>query len=127
PDLYRHGQRLIPSTLSSGGAVSHIPHILRQVMNRRGFLALGSMAAVTGLAGCAVQKDLSSDEMIRNAVYHHGGQPRLTLFTMISNDTGSGAHTSLMINASQRVIFDPAGSFRNETIPVRGDVVYGVT
>ncbi|WP_371228401.1 hypothetical protein [Roseovarius sp. 2305UL8-3] len=46
---------------------------------------------------------------------------------MINNKTGAGAHTSLMINASQRVIFDPAGSFKHETIPERNDVVFGIT
>lgn len=80
------------------------------------------------VAGCTVKPEISrSDDAIAQAVYRHGGQPSLTLFTMKNNRTGSGAHTSLMVNASQRVIFDPAGSFRNEAIIRRGDVVYGVT
>jgi hypothetical protein len=49
------------------------------------------------------------------------------LMTMINNNNGSGAHTSLLINGSQRVIFDPAGSFRNEKVPQRDDVLYGVS
>jgi len=36
-------------------------------------------------------------------------------------------HTALLINASQQVIFDPAGSFRDPKVVERGDVVYGVT
>lgn len=32
-----------------------------------------------------------------------------------------------MINGSQRVIFDPAGSVRHETVPERNDVLYGIT
>jgi hypothetical protein len=46
---------------------------------------------------------------------------------MINNRSGQGAHTSIMINGSQRVIFDPAGSVRLSAMPERGDVLYGVT
>lgn len=55
------------------------------------------------------------------------GPPSITLYTMISNATGNGAHSSILINADQRVIFDPAGSVRHETIIERGDVIFGVT
>jgi len=44
-------------------------------------------------------------------------------------NTGSdnGAHSGLLINASQRVIFDPAGSFAVSTLPERNDVIFGMT
>lgn len=92
---------------------------------RKWFLVL----AAAGLtAGCAVKHDPPvTDQQIVEATYRHSGPPELTLFTMINNQNGSGAHTSLMINASQRVIFDPAGSFRDEKIVARNDVVYGIT
>jgi len=32
-----------------------------------------------------------------------------------------------MINGSQRVIYDPAGSWQHPNIPERGDVLYGIT
>lgn len=41
--------------------------------------------------------------------------------------SGNGAHTSLLINASQRVLFDPAGSFKQQVMPERNDVLFGVT
>ncbi|MEZ5675231.1 hypothetical protein SAMN06265173_10978 [Thalassovita litoralis] len=86
------------------------------------------LAAVSLTAGCAVKQDPPvTDEQIINATYRHDAPPELTLYTMINNQNGSGAHTSLMINASQRVIFDPAGSFRDKAIVARNDVVYGVT
>ena len=67
-------------------------------------LRLCAAIMVAGLvAGCAVNEDTSSDEDIRQATYVHDGPPRLTLYTMVSNDTGAGAHTSLLINGSQRV------------------------
>lgn len=46
---------------------------------------------------------------------------------MVNNRTGSGGHTALMVSGSQRVIFDPAGSFRDERVVERGDVLYGIT
>jgi hypothetical protein len=90
---------------------------------------IAALVAITLVSGCAVKTDPPvSDEAVTRAAYRHNGPPKLTLFTMISNDTGSGAHSSLMINGSQRVIFDPAGTFRKAgKIVARGDVVYGVT
>ena len=79
------------------------------------------------LTGCAGERVWAPDEAVAKASYRHAGPPRLTLFTMINNRTGAGAHTSLMINGSQRVIFDPAGSFKHETLPERNDVVFGIT
>ena len=88
-------------------------------------LALCGMSA---LAGCAAPPGVwATDEAVALAAYSHDGPPRLTLFTMLNNNTGAGAHTSLMINGPQRVIWDPAGSFKHETIPERNDVVFGVT
>ena len=86
-----------------------------------------AIAAVLALAGCAAESVWAPDEAVTRAAYHHDGPPRLTLFTMLNNHSDAGAHTSLMINGSQRVIFDPAGSFKHETIPERNDVLYGIT
>lgn len=90
-------------------------------------LLLAALVALS-LAGCTVKPEIPrSDDVIQQAAYRHDGPPELVLFTMKSNRTGQGAHTSLLINGSQRVIFDPAGSFRNEAIVRRGDVIFGVT
>ncbi|MDQ2093550.1 hypothetical protein [Rhodalgimonas zhirmunskyi] len=91
---------------------------------RRVFLL---MLAMLALAGCAADAVWAPDEAIRRAAYHHPGPPRLTLLTMVSNETGAGGHTSLMINASQRVIWDPSGSFQHDSIPERNDLLYGIT
>jgi len=89
------------------------------------FLALGALLLV---AGCAAEQVWAPDEEVSRAAYVHDGQARLTLFTMINNNTGAGAHTSLMINGAQRVIFDPAGSFNTRRhLPERNDVLYGIT
>ncbi|MFY0682809.1 MAG: hypothetical protein JXR13_19740 [Thalassovita sp.] len=87
-----------------------------------------ALCALTAVAGCTVKTDPPiADDVFEAATYRHDGPPSLTLYTMINNRTGNGAHASLMVNASQRVIFDPAGSFRKHNIVARGDVVYGVT
>ncbi|WP_299723893.1 hypothetical protein [uncultured Tateyamaria sp.] len=69
----------------------------------------------------------ASDERVAASAYRAPGPNTFTIFTMVSNRNGKGAHSSLMINGSQRVIFDPAGSFVNERVPEQEDVLYGVT
>lgn len=92
-------------------------------MDRR-FFVLGLPLA---LGACAAESVWATDELIQAKMYRHDGPPRLTLMTMKNVGSGSGAHTSMMINASQRVIWDPAGSFSHPTIPERNDVVFGIT
>jgi hypothetical protein len=92
---------------------------------------LALLALVASLSACSVRNpasDNSPDVAVQAARYVHDGPKQLTLYTMISNESGSGAHTSLMINGSQRVAFDPAGSFRKDgAIVAKNDVVYGMT
>ena len=86
--------------------------------------------ALVILAGCGAGNDMRPDasaEVISSASYSHDGPAALTLYTMINNRSGAGAHTSVMINGSQRVIFDPAGTVRLSAVPERGDVLYGIT
>lgn len=86
------------------------------------------LALVALLAGCAADNSPDSPiEAVQAAAYQAPGPKTLTIFTMVNNRTGSGGHTALMVNGSQRVIFDPAGSFRDPRVTERGDVLYGVT
>ncbi|WP_371816071.1 hypothetical protein [Phaeobacter sp. HS011] len=90
------------------------------------FAALG--LAVAALTACAAQQQPNADDAtLERVAYRHNGPPALTLYTMINNRTGKGAHTSLMVNASERVIFDPAGSFYADVVPERDDVLFGIT
>lgn len=92
----------------------------------RNLLCLG--AVMLALAGCAAPQQPNADAgTLAKASYRHAGPATLTLYTMINNRTGRGGHTSLMINASERVIFDPAGSFYASAVPERDDVLYGIT
>lgn len=96
------------------------------MLTRRAVVA--SLGA-TALTGCAtIDSGPNADlDVVTRAAYRHDGPPALTLFTMINNRTGSGAHTSMILNGSQRVIWDPAGSVRLSNVPELNDVLYGVT
>ncbi|WP_417672728.1 hypothetical protein [Pseudodonghicola sp.] len=80
------------------------------------------------VAGCVAHKRPYADDATVAAVsYRDEGPKTLTLYTMVNNRTGAGGHSSLMINASERVIFDPAGSFYADVVPERNDVLFGIT
>lgn len=90
---------------------------------RRTLLAL---LAPLLLAACGTPA-WAPDEDVARARYVHNGPTELVLYTMVNNRTGQGGHTGLMINGSQRVLFDPAGSWRHSHAPERNDVFYGMT
>lgn len=81
------------------------------------------------LVGCAPPPAIpyASDKRVAAVAYRAPGPDTITVITMINNRTGNGAHSAIMINGKQRVIFDPAGSFVNERVPEQDDVLYGVT
>lgn len=93
-------------------------------MKRRAFLA---GAAALPLAGCGADNIWASDEAVRAARFTSNEPPSITLFTVIGIPRGEGGHSALMINGSQRVIFDPAGTWNHPQIPERYDVLYGIT
>lgn len=93
-------------------------------MKRRVFLA-ASLPAM--LAACGADNIWASDEALRNARHVSAEPPSITLFTVIGIPRGEGGHSALMINGSQRVIYDPAGSWNHPNIPERHDVLYGIT
>jgi hypothetical protein len=79
------------------------------------------------LAGCAEKGKESPAAEIQAAIHAHTGEPKLTVITMVNNRTGAGAHTSLLVQGSQSVMFDPAGSFIHERVPERAYVLYGMS
>lgn len=88
-----------------------------------------ALLAVLVLSACGAAEPMwAPQDEVNRAHYVHGGQPSLTLYTVVSNSTGAGAHTGLLINApSQRALFDPAGTFRHPHLPERNDVHYGMS
>ncbi len=79
------------------------------------------------LTACGSKLPWASDERVQKATYFHGGTPSITLLTVINNKSGSGGHTALVVNASERLIYDPAGSFYNIAAPERADILHGIT
>ncbi len=86
-----------------------------------------SLLVLFALAACGAEPKWASDEAVSKAIYVHEGPPTITLFTVIGNRTGAGAHSALMINGSQRVLFDPAGTWHHPRLPERNDVHFGIT
>jgi hypothetical protein len=86
-----------------------------------------SLALCASLAACGAESIYAPDEAVRAATFVSGEPPSITLFTVISNRSNGGAHTGLLIDGSQRVMFDPAGSWTHPELPERNDVFFGVT
>lgn len=84
-------------------------------------LVLGALLA---LGGCA-EPVLAPLEEVQRRAYVSEGPAELTLYTVINNRSENGAHTALLIDGSQRVIWDPAGSFYHPHAPERNDLLYG--
>ncbi len=80
------------------------------------------------LAACAspTASTSGSPAEIANAAYVSPNPPSITLLTMVNTATGTGEHSAILINGSQQVIYDPAGTFRHSTAPRADDVNYGM-
>lgn len=85
------------------------------------------LAILSALSACGADSKWASDEAVEAARYVDDGPPSITLFTVVNKRSGSGGHSSIMINASQRVIFDPAGTWYHPKLPERHDVHFGIT
>ncbi|WBU56765.1 hypothetical protein [Paracoccus sediminicola] len=79
------------------------------------------------LAACGADNKFASDEAVRAVQYRSTEQPSISLMTVIGLNRGEGGHSALLINGSQQIIFDPAGSFEHPRAPERYDVLYGIT
>jgi len=77
--------------------------------------------------GYGTPDQFASQNAIKKYAYVSNEAPSLTLLTMVNNRTGRGGHSSLLINGSQVVLYDPAGRWKNPKAPERHDVVYGLT
>lgn len=78
------------------------------------------------LASCVGESVWAPDEEVQRAIYRHDAPPSITVLTVVSNKNGSGGHSALLINGSQRLIFDPAGTWQHPHIPERNDVHFGM-
>jgi len=87
-----------------------------------------ALIALLALAACGADKINAPEAAVQRARYVDATDPPyVTLFTVINNQNNAGAHSGLLINGSQRVLFDPAGSWVSPASPEKQDVHYGVT
>ncbi|MBT9384850.1 hypothetical protein KM176_13350 [Pseudooceanicola sp. CBS1P-1] len=99
---------------------------------KRLLLVLTGLVLLSGLAACGqrhlptVQYPAAIRALPEKGPYHSDQPTSLTLLTVDNNSNGRGAHSALLINASQQVIFDPAGSFHHPQIRREGDVLVGI-
>lgn len=84
-------------------------------------------ALILAVTGCATKQPYADDATVASVSYRDAGDASITLYTMVNNRTGKGGHSALLINASERIIFDPAGSFYADIVPERNDVLFGIT
>ncbi|WP_375254037.1 hypothetical protein [Yoonia sp.] len=92
-------------------------------MDRRRFI----IGLPLALSACGATEVWAPDDVVSRAIYREPGRKYLTLYTMKKVRDNSGAHTALLINANQRVMFDPAGSWSQDVMPERNDVLFGVS
>ncbi|MFN4100290.1 MAG: hypothetical protein ACK4GT_10975 [Pararhodobacter sp.] len=90
-------------------------------------MRLLALLSLIFLAACTTKPTVwAPEEAVIAARYQHDGPPEIVLFNVIDNERGRGEHSALMINApSQRVLFDPAGTWTHPDAPERHDVHYG--
>ena len=85
-----------------------------------------ALVALALLAACTKPVVYAPEADVIAARYQHAGPTEIVIFNVIANDDGGGEHAAMMINApSQRVLFDPAGSWTHPLSPERHDVHYG--
>lgn len=79
------------------------------------------------VAGCAQKTPQASDADVARYAYRSNGPAQLSLVTNISNRDNKGAHSALIIDGPQRVVFNPSGTWTHPQAPEQGDLHYGLT
>lgn len=82
--------------------------------------------AFGALAACGAEPKWAPQEQVDAVRFVEGPSTYITLYTVVNNKTGSGAHSAILVNASERVIFDPAGTWYHPKLPERNDVTFGM-
>jgi hypothetical protein len=87
-----------------------------------------ALVALLALGACSTAEPVwAPDEAVAAAHFVSEDPTSITLFTVVANRNDSGAHSGLLINASERVMFDPAGSWGLPRLAERNDVHFGMT
>lgn len=88
---------------------------------------LSGLVVALGLAACGADSKWAPQDQVDAARFVAGPPNYITLYTVVNTRTGSGAHSAILVNASERVIFDPAGTWYHPKLPERNDVHFGMT
>jgi hypothetical protein len=93
----------------------------------RAFAAIVLLGMGLLVSGCVGNSGKAPAEEIAAARFSNPAPAAVSLITMVNARTDFGEHSALLINGTQQIIYDPAGSFRYSRLPRRDDVVYGIT
>lgn len=94
-------------------------------MFKRIFVA--AALSTTLLLSACVSSLVSSPEEVAAARTVSEEPPFISLITMINSNSNGGEHSALLINGSEQVLYDPAGTFRHSRVLRSDDVMYGMT
>ncbi len=86
-----------------------------------------SLVALLGLAACGAEPKWAPEDQVQAARFVAGPPTYITLYTVVNKGSGSGAHSAILVNGSERLIFDPAGTWTHPRLPERNDVHFGMT
>lgn len=86
-----------------------------------------SLVALLGLTACGAEPKWAPQEQVDAARFVDGPPTHVTLYTVVNKTSGSGAHSAILVNGSERVMFDPAGTWTHPRLPERNDVHFGMT
>ncbi|WP_295080275.1 hypothetical protein [Tabrizicola sp.] len=84
------------------------------------------LVALLGLVACGAQPKWAPQEQVEAVRFVEGPPNYITLYTVVNKRTGSGAHSAILVNGSERLIFDPAGTWYHPRLPERNDVHFGM-
>lgn len=89
-------------------------------------IALG-LSVVVLLSACRAEPEWAPETDVQRLAYSDGGDASVTLITVIKTSQNEGGHSAVLIDGSQRAIWDPAGTWWHPQSPERNDVHYGIT
>jgi hypothetical protein len=84
------------------------------------------LIALLGLAACGAEPKWAPQEQVDMVRFVSDEPTSITLYTVVNKRTGSGAHSAILVNGSERLIFDPAGTWYHPKLPERNDVHFGM-
>lgn len=92
----------------------------------RTIVSVISLVVLMACEGSERNAPVASSMEIQQATYVSPLPNSIILMTMVKENDDFGEHSGLLINASQQVLYDPAGTFRHSTSPNSRDVNYGM-